>query len=132
MTGLAKVYTIGSKGNWDPKLCEGILAHVPAKEYFEAIRINGDSTSGFGRLPSGITEALLALGLIWVMQPPEHQRIPAFWQQMKEWEKGTKIQPYRSAAKSVIDTHESDTAMSTIENDDDIEDENITIARIAT
>ncbi|KAI2769290.1 hypothetical protein F4815DRAFT_44497 [Daldinia loculata] len=126
MSGLQKVYAIGSKGNWDPKQCEGILSHVPAKEYFEAIRINGDSSSGFGRLPSGITEALLALGLIWIMQPPEHQRIPTFWQQIKEWEKVPKVQPYRSAAKSILDTHDSDTPMSTIENDEEIDDENIT------
>ncbi|KAI0853474.1 hypothetical protein F5Y00DRAFT_257494 [Daldinia vernicosa] len=59
-------------------------------QYFEAVRINGDSLTGFGKLPTGITEAMAALGLVWVMQPPHGQRIPTFWQQMLELAKSRK------------------------------------------
>ncbi|KAI0853879.1 hypothetical protein F5Y00DRAFT_61890 [Daldinia vernicosa] len=59
MSALGQIYRIGVKGNWDVNKCRGILSHLPDKEDFEEIRINGDSQNGFGKLPTGIATALV-------------------------------------------------------------------------
>ncbi|KAI1661835.1 hypothetical protein F4813DRAFT_174595 [Daldinia decipiens] len=53
----------------------------------------------------GTSEALLALGLVWVMQPPENQRIPPFWQKVLELAKTPKTpQHHQHGGKTVPET----------------------------
>ncbi|OTA87021.1 hypothetical protein M434DRAFT_15633 [Hypoxylon sp. CO27-5] len=55
---------------------------LPTPARLEAIRINGDHNLGFGTLPAPIHRLLQSTGLIWLMQPPQHQKIPDFWRDM--------------------------------------------------
>ncbi|KAI2635910.1 hypothetical protein GGS21DRAFT_489625, partial [Xylaria nigripes] len=47
---------------------------------FEALRLNGDTSLGFGAFPTTLRKRLKEIGAAWFLVNPEHRVIPACWQ----------------------------------------------------
>ncbi|KAI2623410.1 hypothetical protein GGS21DRAFT_494252 [Xylaria nigripes] len=90
----------GSQG-WN----DNILINVPAitAEFWEAIRIIGDSSEGFGTFPTFIRERMLNAGFGWIAINPRKRVIPKCWVQ---WAKINNVKYKSTMSIDEMKTHE--------------------------
>ncbi|KAI1821140.1 hypothetical protein F4861DRAFT_552055 [Xylaria intraflava] len=67
----------GSSRGW----ADDMTINVPAitSEFWEAVRIIGDSRNGFGTYPRAVREKLAAVGMCWIVVDPRERIIPKCW-----------------------------------------------------